>query len=168
MTRHRRLANGAWEALLSAHAMAMKEFGAEDTWAGLSMREYDVLYTLSKCPGPVRMSELNRHVLLSQPAVSRMVDRLAERGFIARRPDPVDGRGVLLSLTEAGRAVQRRIGRRHARSVSRVMTARLSRDELRQLETICLKLTGRPALASPAGTNENLHHENGDFSLEYA
>ncbi len=168
MPAHRRLANDAWEALLSAHAMAIKEFGAEDTWAGLSMREYDVLYTLSKCPGPARVSELNRHVLLSQPAVSRMVDRLAERGFIARRPDPVDGRSVLLSLTGAGRAMQRRIGRRHARSVSRVMTARLSRDELRQLETICLKLAGQPAPASPAAASENQHPENEDSALEHA
>jgi DNA-binding MarR family transcriptional regulator len=168
MPARRQLANGAWEALLSAHATAMKEFGAEDTWAELSMREYDVLYTLSKCPEPVRISELNRHVLLSQPAVSRMVDRLAERGFIARQPDPADGRSVLLSLTEAGRAMQRQVGRWHARSVARTMTARLSRDELRQLETICLKLAGRPAPASPAGPNQNEHHENEDMALEHA
>jgi len=44
-------ANDAWEALLSAHAALMKQFAAEDIWAELSMREYDVLYPLSKCPG---------------------------------------------------------------------------------------------------------------------
>jgi DNA-binding MarR family transcriptional regulator len=137
-TRH--AANDAWEALLSAHATLMKRFAAEDIWTDLSMREYDVLYTLSKCPEPVRLSELNRHVLLSQPALSRMVDRLADRGFIARQPDPADGRGVRLSLTEAGRAAQQRIGRRHARSVAGAMTAGLNADELRQLEAICRKL----------------------------
>ena len=98
------LANDAWEALLSAHAVLMKQFAAEDIWADVSMREYDVLYTLSKCPGPIRISELNRHVLLSQPALSRLVDRLAERGLVERRPDPADGRSVRLALTEAGRA----------------------------------------------------------------
>ena len=70
------LANDAWEALLSAHAVLIKEFAAEYIWGDVSMREYDVLYTLSKCREPVRMSELNRHVLLSQPALSRLVDRL--------------------------------------------------------------------------------------------
>ena len=79
------------------------------------MREYDVLYTLSKCPAPIRLSELNRHVLLSQPALSRLVDRLAARGLVERRPDAGDGRSVRLALTDAGRAVQRRIGLRHAR-----------------------------------------------------
>jgi DNA-binding MarR family transcriptional regulator len=134
------LANDAWEALLSAHATLMKRFAAEDIWDDVSMREYDVLYTLSKCREPINMTELNRHVLLSQPALSRLVDRLAERGLVERCSDPADGRGVRLSLTEAGRARQRDIGRRHARSVTRAMTARLSRGELAQLETICRKL----------------------------
>ncbi len=134
------LANDAWEALLTAHAGLMKQFAASGIWDDVSMREYDVLYTLSKCPGPVRLGDLNRHVLLSQPALSRLVDRLAERGLVGRRPDPADGRSVLLSLTGAGRAVQRQVGRKHARSVARAMTAGLDPAELRQLEAVCLKL----------------------------
>ena len=69
MPRQPNLANDAWEALLSAHAALMKQFAAEDIWDEFSMREYDVLYTLSKGPEPVRLSDLNRHVLLSQPAL---------------------------------------------------------------------------------------------------
>ena len=134
------LANDAWEALLSAHGVLMKQFAAEDVWERASMREYDVLYTLSKCPDPINLRELNRHVLLSQPALSRLADRLAERGLIERGNDPADGRGVRLSLTEAGRALQRQIGRRHARGVARAMTAGLDPAELKQLHTICLKL----------------------------
>jgi len=113
MSRQPNLANDAWEALLTAHAAVMKQFAAEDTWTDVSMREYDVLYTLSKCPEPVRLSELNRHVLLSQPALSRLVERLAERGLVERR---------------------------HARSVTRAMTAGLTRAEMAQLEMICRKL----------------------------
>jgi DNA-binding MarR family transcriptional regulator len=149
-----RLANDAWEALLSAHARLMKQFAAEDIWQDLSIREYDVLYTPSKCREPVRIGELHRHVLLSQPALSRMVDRLVERGFVERCPDPTDGRGVRLSLTEAGRDQQRQIGRRHARSVARALTAELRPDELRQLATIGWKLTGRPAATGAPTSNE--------------
>jgi DNA-binding MarR family transcriptional regulator len=134
------LANDAWEALLTAHAAVMKQLAAEDTWTDVSMREYDVLYTLSKYPEPLRLSELNRHVLLSQPALSRLVERLAERGLVERHADPADGRGVRLSLTAAGRTTQRAIGRRHARSVTRAMTAGLTRAEMAQLEMICRKL----------------------------
>ena len=137
-TRHP--ANDAWEALLSAHATLMKQFAAEDIWAQASMREYDVLYTLSKCPDPINLSELNRHVLLSQPALSRMVDRLADRGLVSRSTDPSDGRGIRLALTEEGLAVQRRIGRRHGRAVARAMLTGLTPAELRQLEELCGKL----------------------------
>src|SRR5271170_5406580 len=105
-------ANDAWEALLGVHATVMRDLAGQDIWQDLSMREYDVLYTLSKCAGPIRISELNRHVLLSQPALSRLVDRLAERGLIERFADPADGRGVRLALTEGGLAVQREVGRR--------------------------------------------------------
>jgi len=151
-----RLANDAWEALMSAHAVLMKEFAAEDVWQDLSMREYDVLYTLSKCPTPVRVGELHQHVLLSQPALSRMVERLVERGFIERCADPADGRGVRLSLTEAGRDKQRQIGPRHARSVARAVTGAISADELRQLETICLKLARRSTTST---RNDGASHE---------
>jgi DNA-binding MarR family transcriptional regulator len=145
MPRPARLANHAWEALLQAHATLMKQFVAEDTWAELSMREYDVLYTLSKCPRPIRLGELHRHVLLSQPALSRLVDRLAGRGLVARAADPGAGRGVLLSLTEAGRAQQRRVGRQHARSVAAALTRSLTADDLAQLQALCTRLAqGQP------------------------
>ncbi|GLZ36003.1 MarR family transcriptional regulator [Lentzea sp. NBRC 105346] len=133
-------ANEAWEALMTAHAVLMKGFAAEDIWQDVSMREYDVLYTLSKCPEPLRQSELNRHVLLSQPALSRLVDRLVDRGFIERHNDPADGRGVRLALTEKGRDTQQKVGRPHARSVARAVTTALNPEELRQLEILCRKL----------------------------
>ena len=133
-------ANGAWEALLSAHASLMREFAADDVWEDLAVKEYDVLYTLSKCPQPIRLGELNRHVLLSQPALSRLVDRLVERELVSRAADPRDGRGVGLALTPAGLATQRRIGRGHGRAVAKAMGSRLTPLELRQLEVLCGKL----------------------------
>ena len=125
---------------MSAHASLTRRFNAEEVWEDLSMKEYDVLYTLSKCPEPIRQTDLNRHVLLSQPALSRMVDRLADQGLVDRVVDPGDRRGLRLSLTEEGRVVQRRIGRRHGRSVAREMLKELTPDELRQLEELCRKL----------------------------
>lgn len=155
MTRSRsRRANEAWEALLTAHAALMKRFAAEPIWGELSMREYDVLYTLSKHDEPLRLFELGRGVLLSQPALSRLVDRLAERGLIERTPDPEDGRGVRLALTEAGRERQRRVGGRHAVDVARAVTAALTDEEIAALEAI-----GRKLAAQSAATPAQRHHE---------
>ena len=136
------LANEAWESLLTAHTRLIKELAAGEIWDDLSMREYDVLYTLSKCAAPIRLGELERHVLLSQPALSRMVDRLVRRGLVYRQADPTDARGRLLSLSSKGLAAQRRVGRRHARSVARAMTRGLTRSELHDLRHLCDKLVG--------------------------
>lgn len=137
-----RLANDAWESLLGAHAVLIKDFAAEDYWDPVSMREYDVLYTLAKAGVPVRLGELNRRVLLSQPALSRMVDRLVARDLVHRQVDPGDRRGVLLSLTRAGRETQRSVGRRHARSVAAAMTGALDDHEMEELERLSRKLVG--------------------------
>jgi DNA-binding MarR family transcriptional regulator len=99
----------------------------------------------------VRLGELHRHVLLSQPALSRLVDRLVGRGLIQRWPDPADGHGVRLSLTGAGRDKQREVGRRHARSVARAATAELSPAELGELAALCWKLAGVAAAERTPG-----------------
>ncbi|MFC6473914.1 MarR family winged helix-turn-helix transcriptional regulator [Glycomyces mayteni] len=148
MTRSRsRLANESWESLLTAHAALMKRFAAEPIWDEVSMREYDVLYTLSKHEGPIRLYELGRGVLLSQPALSRLVERLAERGLVERTPDPEDGRGLRLGLTPAGREAQRLVGGRHAVDVARAVAEVLTDEEMRQLESIGRKLAGARAPA---------------------
>jgi DNA-binding MarR family transcriptional regulator len=139
-----RLANEAWEALLGAHASLLREFAAQDVWEALSLREYDVLYTLAKCPEPISLAELNRHVLLSQPALSRMVDRLIQRGLLARGRAAEDGRSVRLSLSASGTALQRRVGLAHGADVAHALSARLDREEMETLARICRRLTTDP------------------------
>lgn len=142
-----REANQAWEALLTAHSVMMRRFAEEPVWKehGVSMREYDVLYTLAKCKKPARMSDLQHNVLLSQPALSRMVDRLEARGLLTRVRDDTDGRAVRIALTPRGAEVQRAVGRSHARSVEKAMRV-LSPEEQRELG----RLTG--ALHAPDKT----------------
>jgi len=136
-----RLANDAWEGVLTAHSTFMRAFAATDVWRQASMREYDVLYALSKCAEGQRISDLQERVLLSQPALSRLVERLVERGLVSRCEDPHDGRAVRVSLTDQGRELQRSIGRRHAADVTDAMAA-LSDDELSQLAALTAKLVG--------------------------
>lgn len=135
-----RLANQSWEALMTAHATLTARFAGEGMWRDVNMREYDVLYTLAKAGEPLRLCELQEGVLLSQPALSRMVDRLLKRGLLARVTDPADGRAVRISLTETGAKVQRDAGRAHAKSVTHEVGGALTDDDLRDLERICRKL----------------------------
>ena len=142
-----RLANEAWESVMSAHSALMHAFAAEHMWSEISMREYDVLYTLSKHDAPMRMCDVQSGVLLSQPALSRMVDRLVTRGLIAREPDPNDGRAVLLSLTAEGAHLQQQVGRAHAKSVARQLGSALSAEEMQDLRSLAGKLAGRGGAA---------------------
>ena len=148
MTGRARLANDAWESLLTVHATLMKSFAAAPIWGDVSMKEYDVLYALTKAEGPVRLTDLHRRVLLSQPALSRMVDRLVERGLIERHGDAGDRRVVRLALTDAGRARQREVGRAHARDVTAAMTASGTESDLEELLRITRALLGSNENAS--------------------
>ncbi|MBV9810954.1 MAG: MarR family transcriptional regulator [Solirubrobacterales bacterium] len=52
--------------------------------------------------GPRRITELAAEERVTQPAITLLVNRLAERGWVERTPDSSDRRAVLVSLTPSG------------------------------------------------------------------
>lgn len=72
------------------------------TSVAVSRTETGVLSALSRRPR--RITELAAREGVTQPAITRLVDRLANRGWVVRGADPADGRVVLVRLTEHGRA----------------------------------------------------------------
>jgi DNA-binding MarR family transcriptional regulator len=73
----------------------------------VSRTEVGVLRVLQG--GPRRITELAAEERVTQPAITLLVNRLAERGWVERVPDPSDGRAVLVSLTPAGQDVFERL-----------------------------------------------------------
>ena len=55
--------------------------------------------------GDMLMGELAATEKVQPPSMTRIVNGLEERGYLARRPDPRDGRQCLVTLTPAGREV---------------------------------------------------------------
>ncbi|MFH5823559.1 MarR family winged helix-turn-helix transcriptional regulator [Georgenia sp. AZ-5] len=141
-----RLAAEAWESLFRAQVSLMRRFERDGDFAPLRPREYDVLFTLSLAEGRrLRLRELNEQVFMSQPSLSRMVDRLEQRGLVSREPAPDDARGVVVTLTGEGLELQRQVGRQHVRSIGRYVGGALDEDELRTLMALTTKLrTYRP------------------------
>ncbi|BAH49875.1 MarR family winged helix-turn-helix transcriptional regulator [Rhodococcus opacus] len=136
-------AAAAWESLFRAQVAVMRNLAADDVWDELSMREYDVLFTLGRAPERrLRLHDLNREILLSQPSLSRLVERLAGSGYVTREGDPGDRRGTVVVLTAEGARVQKSVGRRHAASIRRHVGPALSEDELDTLSELCAKLRG--------------------------
>jgi DNA-binding MarR family transcriptional regulator len=96
----------AWRGLLEVHARVTQQLDAQMQGEhGLSLSAYEVLMFLDDAPGHrLRMSEIADRVLLSRSGCTRLVDRLAEQGYVTRCADSNDGRGLYAQLTEAGLA----------------------------------------------------------------
>ena len=65
--------------------------------------QFSVLVKVWKQPRtPGELAELER---VSPPSMTRTVNCLVDAGFLAREPDPTDGRQRVLTLTDAGAAL---------------------------------------------------------------
>lgn len=130
----------AWEALYRAQVAVLRQLLAEFPHDEVSFTEYDVLFNLYRQRGHrLRIRDLNRHLLLTQPSVSRLLDRLVARGLVAKSADPSDARGTIVTLTESGLEVFRRIGSQHSASITNRMGV-LDADELHELARLADKL----------------------------
>ena len=131
----------AWESLFRAQVTVMRQLTAEFPSTIVSLNEYDVMFNLFIVPQKtLRIRDLGEKVLLTQPSISRLVDRLVARGIIEKTDDPTDGRGTLVRLTDAGVTVYRQAAVVHADSITAHMSGHLSHDELAELARLCDKL----------------------------
>jgi len=71
--------------------------------AQLTLAQVRVLHWLAKQPRS--LGQLGADLALAPPSMTRLAERLVERGLIERRRDDKDRRKVLASLTAAGRAL---------------------------------------------------------------
>lgn len=95
---------------------------------GLSPGEYSMLAVLRSHGAPryeLAPSALARATYLSSGGVANLLKGLEGAGLVTRRPDPDDGRGVLVRLTEAGR---------HRIDVAVADVAAAERDLVRSLD----------------------------------
>ena len=65
---------------------------------GVTVAQWNVLVTLHRGEGET-VAEVARFIETDAAAVSRLVDRLAEKGLVTRSADPASRRRVLLALT---------------------------------------------------------------------
>lgn len=135
------LAVEAWEALFRAQVAIMRKLTAEFPGDEITIGDYDALFTLSQAPDHrLRIKHLAENMLLTQPSVSRLIDRLAARGLVTKASDPDDRRGVIVELTDNGFGVFRRAAIEHTRSIIDRLDGVLNPEELRTLIDLCGKL----------------------------
>src|SRR3990170_8769255 len=142
----KRIAVAAWESLFRAQVSVLRYLNAEFPTDEISLNEYDVLLNLSQQDGRrLRIKDLNKHLLLTQPSVSRLIDRLAARGILSKSSDPADARGIIVALTDEGYELFRRVAVKHMESIADRVGTALTDEELTQLSALSDKLRGAGA-----------------------
>jgi DNA-binding MarR family transcriptional regulator len=101
----------------------------------LTLPETSALARLDR-DGPTTPSGLAKLEQISPQSMGATLGALEVRGLVERRPDPKDGRRVVMSLTEAGLQALRT--RRNARTeqLARALSTDFTRSELQQLMAV--------------------------------
>jgi DNA-binding MarR family transcriptional regulator len=113
----------------------------------LNFSQFRVLKALSRC-SKTTPSELARSVGHDAGALTRMLDRLQDKGYVKRNPRDEDRRVVDICLTEAGRALWSEI-RKSAERVNEFALSTLESAERQQLIAVLTRVRATLEHGSP-------------------
>ena len=110
-----------------------------------------VINVIGEARGPLSVSEVAKRTETDQSTVSVVTNRLVERGLLQRERSAQDSRRVELSLTAAGRALQKKapatVAQQNLMAALQSLSARDAEELVRLLELIVstMGLIGEPA-----------------------
>jgi DNA-binding MarR family transcriptional regulator len=107
---------------------------------------YDVLLELERAGGGLRPFELEPEILLAQYNLSRLIDRLEKAGYVERRTCAEDGRGQIVAITTAGKAIRRRMWSVYGPAIQATISANLSPKQIETLAALLGTFIENPAL----------------------
>lgn len=116
-----------------------KDFDAHVRAAGLSSIEWRVLAALHDSR-PLTVSQLAQQVLSKQPTVTKLVQRMAEQGWLVLQADASDQRRTLVSATASGRRLVKPLVDEARQQEARMLRA-LGATEKLALKKLLEKLT---------------------------
>lgn len=103
---------------------------------------FDVLATLQRAGGAMRVGELCSELGAVPSSLSRRLDRLEHVGWVQRRPagNGADGRAVEVSLTKEGREVWRDANVTYRRMVQQVFASKLTDTDIAAINRVLAKV----------------------------
>lgn len=130
-------------------AAAITEKMLEDT--GVTRAQWVMLTALLR-EDSLTVNELARYLRVTDPAASRLIDRMQSKGLVARTPDPDDRRVVRVALTPAGESKRPLLGL--FEDVNQTLMADLSLQERETLLGLLERVvaTGEAALTEAVQT----------------
>ncbi|GAA3391768.1 MarR family transcriptional regulator [Cryptosporangium minutisporangium] len=131
----------AWRAFLRLVVTVQSGTARDLAAVGLSEPDYEVLSTLSERPGHTStLRDQAEKMGWSRSRLSRHATRMEARGLLRREPDPTDGRGCFLVLTEQGLTELENAAPAHVESVRRHFIDRLAPEDLAAIEQIARRV----------------------------
>jgi DNA-binding MarR family transcriptional regulator len=80
---------------------------------GISLARFDLLAQLERAGGVLTMTDASKRMMVTNGAVTGLVDRLAQEGFVIRESHPRDRRTILVRLTDECRSRFLQMAREH-------------------------------------------------------
>jgi DNA-binding MarR family transcriptional regulator len=137
----------SWARLMRAQRLALTSIEQSLKAAGLpSLGWYDVVLEVERAgANGLRPFELARAMLLAQYNLSRLVDRIERAGYVERRACEEDGRGQLIFITAAGKAIRRKMWPVYARAIEAAIGQHLSAKQAGALDGLLESLIEKHA-----------------------
>lgn len=117
-----------------------KVFRSGHCGTGMQAAQYRVLWILMR-EGILPMSELGKHLYISKPYITTLVDQLIKEGYVERNPDTRDRRVINISITPAGRKHLQQAGVEYKADIKDILSD-LDDDDLGELCQSLEKLHG--------------------------
>lgn len=106
----------------------------------LNIGEFEVLAALARNPDrQLSPKDLQKKILISSGGLSNRINRLEEKKYIVRMPDPSDRRGVIVKITPEGRKLTLEVVVSHV-AIEKALVQRLNEADQKQLAGLLKKL----------------------------
>ena len=96
---------------------------------GISLARFDLLAQLEREGGVLTMTDASRRMMVTNGAITGLVDRLAQEGFVNREAHPTDRRTILVRLTEEGRRRFLEMAREHETWIASLLSGLEAREK---------------------------------------
>src|SRR6266852_4081436 len=107
-----------WLVLMKAHRSMVRHAERSSVSLDMCISDFGVLEVLLH-KGPQSVSEIGRRVELTSGSISTAIDRLEQRGLVARAAHASDRRAHVVDLTPAGRALITQVFATHKQAMDR-------------------------------------------------
>lgn len=137
---------------MSMHAKAYFNFLKTGSWIeekvkeaikpfNLTHAQLNALYTLMEHdPDPVSANELKKSILVNNPDVTRLMDRLVKKDFVLRKTCPENRRKIDISLTDSGRKLFEAAHLAAKQALGNFFEDQITEEEATELRRILHKL----------------------------